>query len=322
MSGTRAASVALRGPGASHGRGCGAKRLAARGPRLAALVLCALVALAAGPAPAATRDPGVDELTDAFLRIAGIGEFGPPVPGIVRWEGATLDLALVGRPEPDQVAALDALLPLLSAATGMELRTAPPVATPPGGAIAGGMELGLSDPVTHLRIFGNPLGGDPFIYALHGRGGHMQVWRANIIVFFGLHEEMRAIARLAGIDARLRGDVESGTSPCFGHMSIDRTRNVVLHAVVALRSDIPGWARRRCVHEEVTQSLGLRNDLPGSDISLFDDAMMLRRTELTRHDWMFLRLLYDRSLPPGLHGIELRRRVRPLVEHHLRRALD
>ena len=143
-----------------------------------------------------------------------------------------------------------------------------------------------------------------------------------MLVFLGNQEDLRRLARITAVDAKLRADIDSGTTPCFANLTLDRNRFAILYAVVGLRTDIPDWARRRCVHEEVTQSLGLRSDLPGSRISLFDDAMMLRRTELTRHDWMFLEILYDRSLPPGLHGIELRRRVRPLVEGHLARRRD
>lgn len=299
-------------------------------PRALAARLCCLVALAlalavlpvAGRVRASEPAPGIDELTDAFLRIAGLGEFGVPLPGIVRWEGAGLDIALVGRPQADQVAALDALVPRLSSATGLSIRRVPPIAVPPGGAVAGGMELALATPTTHLRIYGNLAGGDPHVYALHGRDGVMQVWRANMLVAFGDHEDMRRLARVTGVDAKLRADVDSGTTPCFANLTMDSKRHLILYAVVGLRTDIPDWARRRCVHEEVTQSLGLRSDLPGSQVSLFDDAMMLRRTELTRHDWMFLEILYDRSLPPGLHGIELRRRVRPLVEAYLARRRD
>ena len=136
-------------------------------------------------------------------------------------------------------------------------------------------------------MFGNMPAGDPFPYVLHGRDGHAQVWRAGMTVVFGVHEDLRRLSRMLNVDARLRSDIDAGTTPCFGFLS-----------------------------------MGLRNDLPGSDISLFDEAMMRGRTELTRHDWMFLEILYDRSLPPGLHGIELRRRARPLVEQHLQRRRD
>lgn len=294
----------------------------AGGPRVAALALACLVLAGALQASATEAARRIDELTDAFVRIAGTGEFGVSVPGLVRWQDGTLDIALVGRPEPDQVEALDALLPRLSSATGLSVSRVPPVAAPPGDGVAGGMELALAAPTTHLRIFGNLAGGDPYVYAVHGRDGAMRIWRANMLVAFGSHEDMRRLARVAGVDARLRADVDGGTTPCFANLTMDPKRHLVLYAVVGLRTDIPGWARRRCIHEEITQSLGLRSDLPGSQVSLFDDAMMLRRTELTRDDWMFLEILYDRSLPPGLHGAELRRRVRPLVEGHLARRRD
>lgn len=301
--------------------GCDRGRAASLAARVAVLVLL-LLAPCAGRAGGAERPPGVDALVDAFVRIAGLGEFGVPLPGIVRWEGGSLDIAMVGRPEPDQVATLEALIPRLSAATGLSIRNVPAIAVPSGGAVPGGMELGLAAPTTHLRIIGNLVGGDPHVYAFHARDGVAQVWRANMLVFLGNQEDLRRLARITAVDAKLRADIDSGTTPCFANLTLDRNRFAILYAVVGLRTDIPDWARRRCVHEEVTQSLGLRSDLPESEISLFDDAMMRRRTELTRHDWMFLEILYDRSLPPGLHGIDLRRRARPLVERHQQRHRD
>lgn len=322
MSGAGAATLSPGVRPAGRRRDGAARPAAAWRTRFAALALCLLAALVAPRALASEPGPGVDELTDAFLRIVGLGEFGAPVPGIVRWEDAPLDLALVGRPEPDQVAALEALLPRIASATGLPMQVVPPLAVPARGPAAGGLELGLANPRTHFRMFGNMPAGDPFPYVLHGRDGHVQAWRAGMTVVFGVHEDLRRLSRMLNVDARLRGDIDAGTTPCFAFLSIDRVRSIIQYAVVGLRTDIPDWARRRCVHEEVTQSMGLRNDLPGSDISLFDEAMMRGRTELTRHDWMFLEILYDRSLPPGLHGIELRRRARPLVEQHLRRRRD
>jgi len=301
--------------------GCDGDRAAALVARVAVLVLL-LLAPSAGRAGGAERLPDADALADAFLRIAGLGEFGVPLPGVVRWQGGSLDIAMVGRPEPDQVATLEALVPRLSAATGLSIRSVPPIAVPSGGAVPGGMELGLATPTTHLRIFGNLGGGDPHVYAFHARDGVVQVWRANMLVVLGNQEDLRRLARITAVDAKLRADIDSGTTPCFANLTLDRNRFAILYAVVGLRTDIPDWARRRCVHEEVTQSLGLRSDLPGSEISLFDDAMMRRRTELTRYDWMFLEILYDPALPPGLGGMELRSRVRPLLERKLQGRAD
>ena len=95
------------------------------------------------------------------------------------------------------------------------------------------------------------------------------------------------------------GDIDAGTTPCFAFLSIDRVRSIIQYAVVGLRTDIPDWARRRCVHEEVTQSMGLRSDLPGSDISLFDEAMMRGRTELTRHDPLGSHVRDELGIRPG-----------------------
>ena len=50
---------------------------------------------------------------------------------------------------------------------------------------------------------------------------------------------------------------------------------------------------------------------------LFDDLPMKRRTDLTKYDWMFLEVLYDPRMTPGLLGRDLRRTARALIAERL-----
>ncbi|MCA1286529.1 DUF2927 domain-containing protein [Salipiger bermudensis] len=78
-------------------------------------------------------------------------------------------------------------------------------------------------------------------------------------------------------------------------------------AIAVIRSEHPDLLRRSCIHEEMTQGLGLGNDSPQARPSIFndDDEFAL----LTTHDEMLLKLLYDPKVTPGMDVGE----VRPIV---------
>ncbi len=69
-------------------------------------------------------------------------------------------------------------------------------------------------------------------------------------------------------------------------------------AVAVIRSEHPDLMRLACIHEEISQGLGLSNDSVYARPSIFndDDEFAL----LTSHDEMLLRLLYDPDLKPGM----------------------
>jgi hypothetical protein len=132
-------------------------RHAAVGVRRAIAIACILGCLAGGGRRAHAEEvPGADALADAFVAMAGGSEYGARAEGIVRWEVPLLEIAVIGAPTQDQRAALGALLPQLTAATGLGIEEVPPpvsarapIAPVPGaipGAGGGGAErdeLGL-----------------------------------------------------------------------------------------------------------------------------------------------------------------------------------
>lgn len=75
-----------------------------------------------------------------------------------------------------------------------------------------------------------------------------------------------------------------------------------------IRAEQPDLMRRACMHEELAQGLGLRNDSPKARPSVFndDDEFAL----LTTHDEHLLKILYDPRLKPGMTVDE----ARPIVE--------
>ncbi len=70
------------------------------------------------------------------------------------------------------------------------------------------------------------------------------------------------------------------------------------NAVALIRAEHPSHTRQACLHEEVAQGLGLRNDSPRARPSIFNDDDEFAR--LTSHDEELLRVLYDPRLKPGM----------------------
>ncbi|TDX28227.1 DUF2927 family protein [Rhodovulum visakhapatnamense] len=79
-------------------------------------------------------------------------------------------------------------------------------------------------------------------------------------------------------------------------------------AVAVIRGEHPDRLRQSCVHEELSQGLGLANDNPSVRPSIFNDDEEFAL--LTPHDELLLKMLYDRRLRPGMTPAE----ARPIVE--------
>lgn len=86
--------------------------------------------------------------------------------------------------------------------------------------------------------------------------------------------------------------------------------------LILIRAEHPPLTRLSCVHEEMSQAMGLPNDSPDARPSLFNDG--LEFALLTEHDEILLRMLYDPRLRPGMSAAE----VRPLLPAIARDALE
>lgn len=82
-------------------------------------------------------------------------------------------------------------------------------------------------------------------------------------------------------------------------------------AIAFVRSDQGPRTVEGCLVQEVTQVLGLMNDLDPDADSVFSDSG--RQVTLTARDRLMLRLLYDRRLRPGMPWAE----VEPLLRQAL-----
>ncbi|MDT0682513.1 DUF2927 domain-containing protein [Roseicyclus sp. F158] len=83
-------------------------------------------------------------------------------------------------------------------------------------------------------------------------------------------------------------------------------------AVAVIRAEHPDLLRTSCIHEEVTQGLGLANDSPTARPSIFNDDEEFAL--LTRHDEDMLRILYDPRLRIGMAEPEARPIVKRIAE--------
>lgn len=86
-------------------------------------------------------------------------------------------------------------------------------------------------------------------------------------------------------------------------------------AFAVIRAEHPDLLRLSCVHEELTQGLGLPNDSPRARPSIFNDDEEFAL--LTDHDELLLKMLYSRELRPGMTPAE----ARPIVFDLARRLM-
>lgn len=69
-------------------------------------------------------------------------------------------------------------------------------------------------------------------------------------------------------------------------------------AVILIRGEHPDLLRLACIHEELSQAMGLANDSPTARPSIFNDDEEFGL--LTSHDELLLQMLYDPRLRPGM----------------------
>ncbi len=95
-----------------------------------------------------------------------------------------------------------------------------------------------------------------------------------------------------------------------------RHASVITAGLVVIGSETGPLLRRACIHEEVTQAMGLANDSPTARPSIFNDDGEFAL--LTVHDEYLLRILYDPRLRPGMSAEEAMPIVRRIVAgYHL-----
>jgi Protein of unknown function (DUF2927) len=108
-------------------------------------------------------------------------------------------------------------------------------------------------------------------------------------------------ADVAGITAMPR------TTYCLVYALAEGNSGAYTRAFAVIRSEHPDLLRLSCLHEELTQGLGLPNDSPRARPSIFNDDEEF--AFLTDQDELLLRLLYSPELRPGMTAAQ----ARPIV---------
>ena len=105
------------------------------------------------------------------------------------------------------------------------------------------------------------------------------------------------------------------TTYCLVYALSEGNSGAYTRAFAVIRAEHPDLLRLSCIHEEITQGLGLPNDSPRARPSIFNDDEEF--AFLTAHDEMLLRILYSPELRPGMSPAE----ARPIVFSLARRLL-
>ncbi len=91
--------------------------------------------------------------------------------------------------------------------------------------------------------------------------------------------------------------------PCVGQISWTGDGDARdQRAIIAVKGETSGKLRTSCIHEELSQTLGLLNDDPEVRPSIFNDDQEFAL--LTAHDEYLLRILYDPRLRHGMTAEE------------------
>lgn len=99
-------------------------------------------------------------------------------------------------------------------------------------------------------------------------------------------------------------------STCFAKFGTKK--NVIRWAIAVFPSHHPKDHMRACVVEELTQIMGLPNDSNAVKPSIFNDRS--RYFELTDHDQLMLKMLYDPRITPGMAREEALRQGRRILD--------
>lgn len=99
---------------------------------------------------------------------------------------------------------------------------------------------------------------------------------------------------------------------CQVTTSINESTNLIERAFAVIRAEHPDLLHLSCLHEEITQGLGLPNDSPQARPSIFNDDQEFAL--LTPMDELMLRMLYDKRLTPGMTIAEARPIIDQLAE--------
>lgn len=98
---------------------------------------------------------------------------------------------------------------------------------------------------------------------------------------------------------------------CFGMFGVG-PRGEITSFLVLIPDDLAAPLVHACIVEETTQVLGLKNDLSGGVPSIFNDDG--KYVELSERDRVYLRVLYDPRITPGMSRSDFTRTAQIILD--------
>mgnify|MGYP003625841120 CR=1 FL=1 len=146
--------------------------------------------------------------------------------------------------------------------------------------------------------------------------------QVNFFLYIVDEDERRAIgpvvaAAMPGVTATdIAAFTRMPTSTyCQVSAMIENETSLYRRAFAVIRAEHPDLINLSCLHEEITQGLGLPNDSPQARPSIYNDDQEFAL--MTPMDELMLRMLYDPRLKPGMSVSE----ARPIVQKIAREML-
>ena len=284
-----------------------------------------------------TRQQWIDELAGHFMTIATGREYLADSRSYVigKWRpDEIITYLIIGQADQEQREIVRKHLADLTRLTGLAFRdvSMEPINVSPNQlALAQPQHLGE---LLHGFRFPDPSWG----YARQGQhevpglvtdhlvrfaqGNKSVWWRAKLLILITDKDSMNALGRQIGHESTM--EFGKGTIFCAGNFRGGVWSHPDVHFIRTASVFIPNIKSTlfsRCAVEELTQILGLPNDILDSPITRFNERLD-GPPELTIFDELFLRILYNPTITPGLAGEELRALVVPLIENELLRNPD
>ena len=164
------------------------------------------------------------------------------------------------------------------------------------------IQIGQADAAPHLAAAGAVISTLDLLTPMPVRQRRDDEY-ANMLVLIGSWEEMEALWQqfpelAVGRDPELRFDCMVSAYPGTGGQPY-----AIASALVLIDSvNLDAAHIRRCLAQEMTQALGLMNDIDDPDGTVF--SSLTRRETLSRSDQNMVRILYDPRLETGMSRAE------------------
>jgi hypothetical protein len=265
----------------------------------------------------ASAGAGADELVETFVHLSTGQEDGTPgSPSVMRrWE-RPLSYASIGAPTEQHEKRVDDHFALLSALSRLPITKANPLAF----NVDPTTDRSAFVPRTKDYLFSsnfirNEI--ERLVYVTVGNKQKIAVYGADLIVIWLDKDSARVIPpAFSRFAPKAIGDLSQGRADCAClYLNNSKTHEIDL-AVVFLRFDLDEWLAERCVQEELTQVMGLIDDVKGSSLTLFNDDYSDKRSSLTEFDKIFVRMLYDPRMRSGQTASEVRAVAKQIIPEY------